>query len=283
MDDKKLTPETEQESPAVPHRRALRSPDALFAEKTEERVVTALETEEPLIRETQRDETEKDAVSTEFATEQETLFSDEKARSPFAATLKKEEKKKKEEVVLSSHAAVFDWIKSFLISLAVVIFVFTLIFRGVTVDGDSMLPTLSNSEYLIISDLLYTPKAGDIVVVQAPHYKDGTEPIIKRIIATEGQTVEINFHTWEIRVDGVLLQEPYILRDGAFMNAESMLPDENGIAQVRVQENCIFIMGDNRNDSLDSRSELIGQIDERYIMGRVLIRLTPFDRFGKVE
>jgi len=277
MDDKNLTPEIEKESPAMPHRRALRSPDALFAEKTENTAAEPKEEEAVACKEPLQ-EVEKASL----APEEDALFTAERRR-PAEELIDNENKEKTEEIALSSHASVFDWIKSFLISLAVVIFVFTLIFRGVTVDGDSMLPTLTDTEYLIISDLFYTPEAGDIVVVQAPHFKGGAEPIIKRIIATEGQTVEINFRTWEVRVDGVLLQEPYILRDGGFMNAESILPDENGIAQIVVRENCIFIMGDNRNDSLDSRSELIGQIDERYIMGRVLVRLTPIDRFGKVE
>ncbi len=184
---------------------------------------------------------------------------------------------------LSNAGNLFDWIKSFLLSLTVVIFIFTLIFRGVTVDGGSMLPTLENGEYLIISDLFYQPKTGDIVVVQSPHYKNGTEPLIKRIIATGGQTVKINFLTWQVWVDGILLEEDYILRDGfSTMNCETMIPDENGEAEILVEENCIFVMGDHRNDSLDSRSESVGQIDERYIMGRVVLRLTPVSRFGKV-
>jgi len=195
-----------------------------------------------------------------------------------------EEKSKEEGEKLSPVAEAFDWIKSFLFSLTAVIFIFTLIFRGVTVNGGSMLPTLENAEYLIISDLFYTPKTGDIVVVQSPHYKNASEPLIKRIIATDGQTVKINFTTWEVWVDGELLQETYILRDGATsMNCEDMKPDENGEVEFKVEENCIFVMGDHRNDSLDSRSNSVGQIDERYIMGRVVLRLTPLERFGKVE
>lgn len=178
----------------------------------------------------------------------------------------------------------FDWIKSFLFSLTAVIFVFTLLFRGVTVSGDSMLPTLSDREYLVISDLFYTPKPGDIVVVQPPNYKNGTEPIIKRIIATEGQTVSINFNTWQVWVDGFEVEEDYVYFEPEMtMNAEDMLPDENGLAEVKVKENCIFVMGDHRNDSLDSRSELIGHIDQRYIMGRVVLRLSPLNKIGKVK
>ncbi len=193
-----------------------------------------------------------------------------------------EEETKEEK--LSSIAETFDWIKSFLFSLTVVIFIFTLIFRGVTVNGGSMLPTLENGEYLIISDLFYSPKNGDIVVVQSPRYKNATEPLIKRVIATSGQTVKINFNTWEIRVDGELLHEDYILRDNVTsMNCEDMKPDENGEVEFKVEEGCIFVMGDHRNDSLDSRSNSVGQIDERYIMGRVMFRLSPIERLGKVD
>ncbi len=197
-----------------------------------------------------------------------------------------EEKKKKasEEEVLTGAGNIFDWIKSFLFSLTVVIFIFTLLFRGVTVSGDSMLPTLENGEYLIISDLLYTPKTGDIVVVQSPNYKNGTEPLIKRVIATSGQTIKINFYTWQVWVDGVELDEDYILfEEGFTMNVEDLTTDAQGIVELVVEDNCIFVMGDHRNDSLDSRSNAVGQIDERYIMGRVVLRVTPVSKFGKVD
>lgn len=189
----------------------------------------------------------------------------------------------KAEEAFSSAANLFDWLKSFLFSLAAVIFIFTLVFRGVTVSGDSMLPTLVDKEYLIISNLLYTPETGDIVVVQSPSYKNGTEPLIKRIIATGGQTLKINFKTWQVWVDGVELKEDYIaFEEGITMNCEDMEPDEEGFAEIVVEDHCVFVMGDHRNDSLDSRSNAVGQIDERYIMGRVLIRVTPLSKFGKV-
>jgi signal peptidase I len=165
-----------------------------------------------------------------------------------------------------------------------VIFIFTLLCRGVSVSGHSMEPTLLDKEYLVISRLFYEPKQGDIVVVQSPKYKEGKEAIIKRIIATEGQTIRINFKTWQVWVDGVLLQEDYIKRDSAFsMDCEDLFPDANSEAVVTVADNCIFVMGDNRNGSLDSRSQQIGQIPTEYIMGRVLFRLTPLNRFGKVK
>lgn len=229
--------------------------------------------------------TNPEAIETAEAAElQEAAFSTAEIPENRSEESDAEKEKKSEEEALSPAANAFDWVKSFLFSLTVVIFVFTLLFRGVTVNGDSMLPTLNNSEYLIISDLLYTPKTGDIVVVQSPHYKNGTEPLIKRIIATGGQKVKINFQTWEVWVDGKLLHEDYILRDSnTNMHCEDLVPDENNEVEFTVEENCVFVMGDHRNDSLDSRSNSVGQIDKSYIMGRVLLRLTPFDRFGKVE
>ncbi len=188
-----------------------------------------------------------------------------------------------DDAVLSQAGNFFDWIKSFLFSLTAVIFIFTLIFRGVTVSGGSMLPTLENHEYLIISDLFYQPKTGDIVVLQSPTYKNGTEPLIKRVIATGGQTLKINFRTWQIWVDGVELEEDYIIKEGLSMNQEDLKADENGEAEFVVEKNCVFVMGDNRNDSLDSRSLAIGQVDERYIMGQAVLRITPFSKFGKIK
>ena len=226
-------------------------------------------------------EEEKKEIPSELQTEEKTAAAEETAKETDPKENAAEENK---DAPLSMAGNIFDWCKSFLFSLTAVIFIFTLLFRGVTVNGGSMLPTLENGEYLIISDLFYTPKQGDIVVVQAPHYKNGTEPLIKRVIATGGQEVKINFYTWEIRVDGEKLTEDYILYEpNTTMLTEDMKPDENGEVTLTVEENSVFLMGDHRNDSLDSRSDTVGQIDVRYIMGRVIVRVTPFDRFGKVD
>ena len=191
------------------------------------------------------------------------------------------EEKPKE--ALPSSLAVFDWIKTFLFSLTLVIFIFTLLFRGVTVSGGSMQNTLQDKEYLVISHLFYTPKTGDIVVLQSPTFKNGTEPLIKRVIASGGQTVRINFATWQVWVDGVELSEPYVLKESGYMNTEDVVTGSDGTAEFVVDEGCVFVMGDHRNDSLDSRSNIVGQIHEQYIMGRVLLRISPLDRFGAVS
>lgn len=176
----------------------------------------------------------------------------------------------------------FDWIKSILLSFAAVIFTFTVLFRGSTVVGNSMRDTLHNGERVIISDFLYTPKTGDIVVVHTPTYKNGEDFLIKRVIALGGQTVRIDFNSWEVSVDGVLLDEPYVLKQNEPMIRESMEPDENGVVEFTVKENHVFVMGDNRNDSLDSRSSQVGEINRQYILGRVILRYLPFDVFGPV-
>ncbi|MBP5289683.1 MAG: signal peptidase I [Clostridia bacterium] len=184
---------------------------------------------------------------------------------------------------LPPSVAVFDWIKSILLSFAVVIFTFTVLFRGSTVVGSSMMNTLHNGERVIISDFLYTPRGGDIVVVHTPTYKNGKDFLIKRVIAVGGQTVKINFNAWQIWVDGVPLDEPYVLKQDAPMISESLQADDNGEVTFTVKEDHVFVMGDNRNDSLDSRSEQIGQINKQYILGKVILRYLPFNAFGPVS
>ncbi len=168
------------------------------------------------------------------------------------------------------------WIESFAFTITAILVIFTLFIRTAYVDGDSMMNTLINKETLAVSNLFYTPKQGDIVVFQAPEYMDGG--IVKRVIATEGQTVDIDFATWEVTVDGVVIDEPYVLKhEGYFMNSGDVdFP-------VTVPEGCIFVMGDNRNNSTDSRRTAIGFVDTRYVFGRVLFRITPFEKFGAVK
>lgn len=137
-----------------------------------------------------------------------------------------------------------------------------------------MLPTLEDQERLVISNLFYEPKAGDIVVLCGEADKEEGRTLIKRIIATEGQTVDIDFEAGEVYVDGEKLSEPYIL--------EPTYLDEGTEFPLTVPEGEIFVMGDNRNGSRDSRSTTIGTVKEEYIVGRTLFRFFPFDRFGKI-
>lgn len=158
--------------------------------------------------------------------------------------------------------------KEVLIFLGVFMLIYVLFFRVVVVVGDSMNDTLiAGDRLLLISGLLYNdPEYGDVVVAAKNTFRDG-EPIIKRVIATEGQTVDIDFATGTVYVDGVALVEEYI---------SSPTTDFEGVKfPVTVPDGCLFVMGDNRGDSLDSRSLQIGFIDEREILGKAIFLLIP--------
>jgi len=182
----------------------------------------------------------------------------------------------------------FDWIEIFSSALLTVILLFTFIFRLVTVQGPSMEQTLHEKENLIISNLFYTPKQGDIVVIQVPNPNFPT-PIIKRVIAVEGQEVSFDFEKWLVYVDGEPIYEidgeaviePYVNYErGKYMNGGENITDS---MPIMIEPGKIFVMGDNRNHSSDSRSASIGQVDIRNVVGRVLVRVFPFDKFGVVK
>ena len=165
----------------------------------------------------------------------------------------------------------YDWIETFCFALAFMVVLFIFVFRYVTVDGQSMMNTLHDQDKLIISNFNYTPQTGDIVVI----YIEGqNKPYIKRVIATEGQTVKIDFEKWEVYVDGKLLEEDYVLRREGDMHYAAFY---NG--EFTVPEGQVYVMGDNRNDSTDSR--VLGCLDEHNIIGRVIVRLAP--EFGTVD
>lgn len=152
--------------------------------------------------------------------------------------------------------------------LAVVTLLFVFVVRLVGVDGTSMLPTLHNKDFLLLqSNFLYTPEKidnGDIVVLNVPYYWERDRSlIVKRVIATEGQTVDIDFTTGDVYVDGVCLQENYILEKIIYDGGEFALD-----YPVTVPEGHIFVLGDNRNNSADSRLSYVGMVDERCVLGK---------------
>ena len=162
----------------------------------------------------------------------------------------------------------FKDLRDILIIVCSFMLVYVLFFRVVVVVGDSMNDTLVDGDrLLLISNLIYgEPERGDVIVASEDGFRNG-EPIIKRIIATEGQTVDIDFSTGKVMVDGVVLDEPYI---------SSPTIDNGGMTfPMTVPEGCVFVMGDNRCNSLDSRSTQIGCIDERDIVGRAIFILIP--------
>ena len=167
---------------------------------------------------------------------------------------------------------VFDWMLEIVTAVVVLLLVFTFALRTVDVYGTSMLPTLHHGEKLLLNRFLYTPEYGDIVVITKPC--DGDEPLIKRIIATENQEVDIDFEKGIVYVDGVALKEDYTLAP-TNRKFDVTFP-------CVVPEGCVFVLGDNRNGSKDSRDGSVGMVDERYILGEVIFRITPFDKMGKI-
>ncbi len=187
----------------------------------------------------------------------------------------------------SKVAVLYDYVKTFCYALALMMVLFLFVFRYVMVDGDSMQTTLHNKDKLIISNLFYTPETGDIVVINPDLPGEDNEPIIKRVIATEGQTVYIDYKNWEVWVDGVKLDEPYIQdmrkyyqwRDGESVEMTNSIHLKYR-HEFTVGEGMVFVMGDNRNGSLDSRGKY-GELAAHNILGRVVLRISP--DFGIVE
>lgn len=183
--------------------------------------------------------------------------------------------KKGEKTTFAS--AFYDLVETLLISTAAVILIFTLFIRLSVVNGPSMMNTLFHEDVLIISDIAFEPRYGDIIVAQKIESAWPT-PIVKRVIATEGQTVDIDFDTWTVTVDGEVIDESdyiYLAKD-AVLTANISFP-------VKVPDGQLFVMGDNRNHSSDSRDYRIGFIDERCVFGRVLCRIAPLNTFEIFE
>lgn len=162
---------------------------------------------------------------------------------------------------------IYDMASVLGVAVVTIMLIFTFIFRVVGVVGTSMVPTLQDKDYLIVSAFDSNPSYGQVVIITQPNAFD--EPIVKRIIATENQVVDINFFTGDVYVDGVLLDEPYI---------NNRTTNSEGITfPVTVPENHVFVLGDNRQGSTDSRSDKIGFIHEDYILGVAKYRVFYYD------
>ena len=172
--------------------------------------------------------------------------------------------------------SVMLYLHDILYLLTVVLILFLLVFRIIIVSGDSMRTTLVDGDYLLLLNNVFyqEPKQYDVIVLSKQSF-DGGAPIVKRVIATEGQTVDIDFETGTVRVDDEIIQEPYI-RNLTLHNQGTVFP-------LTVAENCIFVLGDNRGVSRDSRDPAIGQIDKREVLGKALFLFFPGTDKGRTD
>ncbi len=169
---------------------------------------------------------------------------------------------------------IYEWIHCLVIALVICVIAFVFFVRIIDVSGTSMNPTLNNGDKMLVSNLFYKPEAGDIVVFKSDTY-DPNKALVKRVIATEGQEVNIDFAKGIVYVDGVPIEEDYI--------AELTTTKLDFIGPKTVPENCVFVLGDNRNMSTDSRKSEIGMVDERLIIGKVYWVIFPLSEFGWVN
>ena len=161
----------------------------------------------------------------------------------------------------------YDWLECIISAIICAIFVFVFIGRTIGVEGHSMRNTLYQNDRVVMTNLFYTPKNGDVIVFHAPDERFDGVPLVKRVIAVGGQTLDIDFDTGDVYVDGKIVDEPYINeRTARRLDFEG---------PVTVPEGYVFAMGDNRNHSQDSRDNKVGFVDTRYILGRVLFILIP--------
>ena len=282
------TPTEESEAPAefmnIEHFADYRSKDEPITEGEDEvtEITEDTEDDEPTPDDGESTEdTEGDGINEEEFHEYENLTildeleDEESAPLPPAVRKVSKDEEAYDEKKPRRVDARFDIIEMFVCMLVAIMLLSAFVFRHSVVDGGSMENTLYDDEHLIISNFFYEPKQYDIIVCE--DYSTGLKkPIIKRVIATEGQTVRV-VSMDEVYVDGVLVDTSFILIDGK----EELIYASQYPIECVVPEGEVFVMGDHRNNSLDSR--ILGTIDEDTILGKVVLRFYPFDRFGKVE
>ena len=176
-------------------------------------------------------------------------------------------------------ADMFDWMCSIFSAILCFIIIFALFARVITVDGESMVPTLQDQQRLIVSDMFYTPQYDDIVILYADKLYNETaqtfgKPIVKRVIGLPGDKIKIDFMKGIVYRNGEALPDEYT-------NTPTNLPENFPFnEEVTVEEGKVFVLGDNRNASKDSRSSDVGQVNTRYIMGKAYLRIWPLNALG---
>lgn len=165
---------------------------------------------------------------------------------------------------------VVEFISVIATSIVAIMLIFTFAFRIVGVSGPSMMNTLINGDWLLVSAFITEPERGDIVIITQPN--SFNEPIVKRVIAVGGDTIDIDFDKATVSINGKVINEPYL--------GSPTTNDEHAWQYpLTLKEGQVFVMGDNRQHSSDSRSPDIGLIDENYILGQVLLRFSPISEF----
>ncbi len=182
--------------------------------------------------------------------------------------------------------AILDYVEMFVFTVAVVILLLSFFFRLCVVSGPSMNNTLLDGEKLIVSNLFYTPDTGDIIVFhQTSEVNDKfNEPIVKRVIATEGEFVKIDYAQGKVYVSSDnVFEENEVLKESYIIPGKpNYLSHTANVFVYEVPAGHLFVMGDNRPVSADSRYGAVDFVDARRVLGKVLFRVTPFNKFGKV-
>ena len=171
----------------------------------------------------------------------------------------------------------FTWLQALTFALVIIMIVFTFFARIIGVDGHSMEPTLQDRDMLLLQCAGYEPRQGDVVVLHKSFSTTG-EPIVKRVIAVGGQSVHIDYDTSTVYVDGEPVDDSYL--------GEPMVQPGSSTMQGTdwdIPEGSVFVMGDNRNNSSDSRAESLGPVENQYVLGRALVVLFPFSHFGSIH
>ncbi|MBP3623853.1 MAG: signal peptidase I [Oscillospiraceae bacterium] len=173
-----------------------------------------------------------------------------------------------------SRREIYDWIYCLSVALIICVVIFAFFIRLIDVRGTSMNPTLNNNDKMLVSGLFYEPKVGDVVVFKKDEY-DPERALVKRVIAVEGQVINMDFDHGIVYVDGIPIEEDYIM--------EPTTNKIDFIGPQTVPEGCVFVMGDNRNASTDSRKKEIGMVDTRLILGRAYAVVYPLSQVRTIK
>lgn len=168
---------------------------------------------------------------------------------------------------------IYETAECIIIAFVVIVTLILFVFRAVSVDGDSMLPNMHDGDRIITTNFLYTPQKGDVVVID--ENTNYGKPLIKRVIASEGDKIFIDFATGDVYINDEKLSEEYIY--------EKIHIQEKDNVNMVVPQGYVFVMGDNRNNSLDSRDHAIGLVNEKNILGKALLKIYPFNNIGVVK